>query len=172
MAEAKRHPNTSKFFTGLGEVHGVPQAVVDRASPTLFRAVLKATAVSGIVNVNYKVRSDRTPAIFEMIFGRPTGDLVAAPRHRCKILARVRPPRRGVSTGLRGPARRGGRHRRCRGTFRVFVKEAAVARSKGYSESRFDSYVEPTRAPSDSRGGGGRWGGGRRGAGERDPSDF
>ena len=63
MAEAKRHPNTSKFFTGLGEVHGVPQAVVDRASPTLFRAVLKATAVSGIVNVNYKVRSDGTPAI-------------------------------------------------------------------------------------------------------------
>ena len=67
--EAKRHPNTSKFFRVLKEVHGVPQAVVDRASPTLFRAlraVLTATTVSGIVNVNYKVRADGTPALLEM----------------------------------------------------------------------------------------------------------
>lgn len=148
MVEAKRNPNTSKFFIVLGEVHTACRrpSAVDRASPTLFRAlraVLKATAVSGIVNVNYKVRSDGTPAIFEMNFGRPTGDLVAAP----PVI---------VATFLLEYARRAGACPPCSARLSapckedaivaaaehsVFVKEAAVARSKGYSESRFDSYT-------------------------------
>lgn len=80
--EASEQPNTSSFVKVLGEVHGVPLAVVHRACPTIFRtlrAILNATTVSGIVNANYKVRPDGTPVIYDMNVGRPTGDLVASP---------------------------------------------------------------------------------------------
>ena len=126
MVEAKRNPNTSKFFTVLGEVHTACRrpSAVDRASPTLFRAlraVLKATAVSGIVNVNYKVRSDGTPAIFEMNFGRPTGDLVAAPPVIVATFLLEYARRAGACPPCSAAQRavQGGRHRRRCGTFRV-----------------------------------------------------
>ena len=141
-------PTPRSFFIVLGEVHTACRrpSAVDRASPTLFRAlraVLKATAVSGIVNVNYKVRSDGTPAIFEMNFGRPTGDLVAAPpvivatfllEYACR--AGACPP---CSARLSAPCKEDAIVAAAEHS--VFVKEAAVARSKGYSESRFDSYT-------------------------------
>ena len=142
--EAKRHPNTSKFFRVLKAVHGVPQAVADRASPTLFRAlraVLTATTVSGIVNVNYKVRADGTPALLEMNAGRPTGDLVAAPAAVvAKFLleyarrAGACPPgsafERAEEDAVVSAAERS-----------VFTTEAATAKRGGYSEGLFDDFV-------------------------------
>ena len=80
--EAKRHPTDSSYFTVLSETFGVPPAVVHRASPAFYptvEAILNATAVSGFVNVNYKVRPNGTPAIIEMNVGRLTGDLADSP---------------------------------------------------------------------------------------------
>jgi hypothetical protein len=81
VAEAARNPTNSSFFAVLGKVRGVPRAVVDKAVPTLFSvvgALVRATAISGLVNFNFKVRANGTPAIIEANVGRMFGDLMIA----------------------------------------------------------------------------------------------
>lgn len=139
-----------RVFDALTPPKGQPKGVlpwepcVDRASPTLFRAlraVLTATTVSGIFNVNYKVRADGTPALLEMNTGRPTGDLVAAPAAVvAKFLleyarrAGACPPgsafERAEEDAVVSAAERS-----------VFTTEAAAAKRGGYSESLFDDFV-------------------------------
>jgi hypothetical protein len=94
-----------------------------------------------------------------------------SPRHRCDILARVRPPRRGVPTVLRGSARRARRtpssplrNIPCSSRRPPWRGARATARA-----GSIRTLYEPTRATSlvsDSRGGG--W---RRGAGAEELED-
>ena len=127
MVEAKRNPNTSKFFYRAWRgAHGVSQAVGGRqgVADAISRAPRGPQGDGGLWNRQRQLQGAigrNAGHIRDELWppdGRPRR---RSPRHRCDILARVRPPRRGVPTVLRAAQRavQGGRHRRRCGTFRV-----------------------------------------------------